>query len=139
MRYVQRAKKKKRDLILLLLRSEGHECRVLAFGGGVVSVCVLYGTSVGEVMEELGDVGRKEGRKKGVCGYTLVLNKARYDSVIRPFLTNDIRSHPQKFPSPSERCLLSCYLLFGTIKTKNRKMVMIKVYNVAEAYPKTVI
>lgn len=64
MRCVQGAKKKKRDLILLLLRSEGHECRVLAFGGGFVSVYVLYGTSVGEVMEELGDEGRMEGRKE---------------------------------------------------------------------------
>ena len=59
------------------------------------------------------------------------LNKAGCDSVIRPFFTNDIRSHPRKFPSPFEDYLPSCYLLFGTIKIKIEKWVMIKVYNVA--------
>ena len=40
---------------------------------GGVSVCVLYGTSVGEVMEELGDVGRMEGRREGRGGYAGML------------------------------------------------------------------
>lgn len=72
-------------------------------------------------MEELEDEGRKEGRKEGrrrVSGYTLVLNKASYDTVVSfarfsPMIYD--RIHKSSHHLPRTTCPLSFYLLFGTI------------------------